>query len=99
MKNINRNKTRSTRIGSHTWKKLPARTTPVVFAFYMSAIMAVLMCLIITAANQGVSAHYLEDVFNAYKIAMPSAFICVIAVRPFVSYLVLRTVQTKDGVS
>lgn len=76
-------------------RKLPAYTTPVVFAFYMSAIMAVLLCLIITAANQGVSAHYLEDVFNAYKIAMPSAFICVMVVRPFVGYLVVKTVQTK----
>ncbi|EEF79902.1 DUF2798 domain-containing protein [Methylophaga thiooxydans] len=76
-------------------RKLPASTTPVVFAFYMSAIMAVLMCLIITGANQGVSAHYLEDAFNAYKIAMPSAFICVMAVRPLVGYLVQKTVQTK----
>lgn len=76
-------------------RKLPANTTPVVFAFYMSSIMAVLMCLIITAVNQGVSAHYLADVFNAYKIAMPSAFICVMAVRPFVGYLVVKTVQTK----
>ncbi len=96
---INRKSTGPTSRGPYTWKKLPARSTPVVFAFYMSSIMAVLMCLIITAVNQGVSNHFLEDVFSAYKVAMPSAFICVMVVRPFVSYLVLRTVQTTDNFS
>lgn len=82
--------------GGRISRKLPARLTPVVFAFYMSAIMAVLMCLIITAVNQGISAHYLQDVIEAYKIAMPSAFICVMLVRPLVMQLVSRTVTVCD---
>lgn len=75
-------------------RKLPAKATPVVFAFYMASIMAMLMCFIIIAAESGVSSHYLLDVINTYKIAMPSAFICIMFVRPVVSRLVLKTVQT-----
>lgn len=74
-------------------RKLPAKATPVVFAFYMASIMAMLMCFIIIAAESGVSSHYLSDVIHTYKIAMPSAFICIMFVRPVVSRLVLKTVQ------
>ncbi|MCX4192409.1 DUF2798 domain-containing protein [Methylophaga sp. OBS1] len=73
-------------------KKLPVRLTPVVFAFYMSAIMAALMSLIITAVNQGFDDHYLLNAIHAYQIAMPSAFLCVMMVRPLVMKLVARTV-------
>lgn len=75
-------------------RKLPARLTPVVFAFYMSAIMAVLMCLIITAVNQGLGDGYLLAAIHAYQIAMPSAFVCVMLVRPIVMRLVAGTVAT-----
>lgn len=75
-------------------RKLPARAMPVVFAFYMASIMAFLMCFIIIAAESGVSNHYLADVFDTYKIAMPAAFICVMIVRPIVGRLVLKTVHT-----
>lgn len=73
-------------------RKLPARLTPIVFAFFMSAIMAVLMCLIITAVNQGLGDGYLAAAVQAYQIAMPSAFVCVMLVRPLVMRLVSYTV-------
>jgi hypothetical protein len=76
------------------FEKLPPRTTPVVFAFYMSAIMAMLMCLIIIAAESGVSSHYLSDLVQTYRIAMPAAFVCIMIVRPLVTKLVLRTVHS-----
>lgn len=69
-------------------RKLPARATPYVFAFFMSAIMAFLMCLVITAANTGVGQDYLNHVYNSYKLAMPVAFVCVLMVRPVVMKLV-----------
>jgi len=74
-------------------RKLPARFSPVVFAFFMSAIMAFLMCLVITAANNSLTRAYLVNeyvmgVLHAYKLAMPVAFICVLAVRPLVVKLV-----------
>ena len=74
-------------------RKLPARFSPVVFAFFMSAIMAFLMCMVITAANHSLTRAYLVEqyfmsVLHAYKLAMPVAFVCVLAVRPLVIKLV-----------
>ncbi|WP_413616556.1 DUF2798 domain-containing protein [Halomonas cupida] len=76
---------------------LPHRLTPVVFAFYMAGIMAFLMCLVITAANGGVGPGYLETVLDAYALAMPVAFLCVLVVRPVVVRLVTLTIE-KDSV-
>lgn len=74
-------------------RKLSARATPYVFAFYMSAIMALLMCFVITAANSGIDAYYLNNVLKAYQLAMPVAFACVLVVRPMVLKLVAWTVH------
>lgn len=73
--------------------KLPARYTPQVFAFFMSAIMAILMCAVIVAANSGLGAGYIERVARAYRLAMPVAFVCVMLVRPMVMKLVAMTVR------
>lgn len=73
--------------------KLGVRATPYVFAFYMSSIMALLMCFVITAANAGVTADYLGNVLKAYQLAMPVAFVCVLMVRPLVIRLVALTVH------
>lgn len=73
--------------------KLPVRATPYAFALYMSAIMAFLMCLVITAANNGTQEDYLSNVLRAYKLAMPVAFVCVLLVRPIVLKLVSWTVH------
>ena len=74
--------------------KLPARFTPVAFAFFMSGIMAFLMCLVITAANTGLADDYLWRVLKAYQLAMPVAFCCVLFVRPLVMLLVRLTVRS-----
>lgn len=74
-------------------KKLHPKYTPIVFAFYMSFIMAFLMSLIIVAANSGITDHYLQQVLHAYRIAMPSAFVCILIVRPLVMRLVKITVK------
>ena len=76
-----------------TSKKLHAKYTPIVFAFYMSLIMSFLMSLIIVAANSGIADHYLAQVLHAYRIAMPSAFVCILIVRPLVMLLVKHTVK------
>lgn len=74
-------------------KKLPARFTPVVFAFYMSAIMAMLICLVVTAANNGFHEDYFGKVMTAYQLAMPVAFVAVMVVKPVVMRLVSLTVR------
>jgi len=73
--------------------KLPKRLTPVVFAFYMSAMMALLMCVVIVAINTGISGNYLHRVLKAYALAMPIAFLVLQVVRPVVSKLVEATVS------
>ena len=74
-------------------RKLRPSATPYVFAFYMSSIMALLMCFVITAANAGVNPQYLGNVLKAYQLAMPVAFVCVLMVRPMVVRLVAITVH------
>ena len=73
--------------------KLDARATPYVFAFFMASIMAMLMCLVITAANAGIDAQFPMRVLSAYCLAMPTAFCCVLVVRPVVMRLVALTVH------
>jgi len=74
-------------------RKLPASATPVVFAFYMSALMAALMCTVIVGVNTGWAPGLAARVARAYLLAMPVAFVGVLAVRPVVLALVRRTVQ------
>jgi hypothetical protein len=74
-------------------KKLHSRYTPIVFAFYMAAIMALLMCCTIVAFQRGFIAGYWSSVMKSYLLAMPVAFCCVIIVRPFVMRLVSMTVD------
>ncbi|MGC3979657.1 MAG: DUF2798 domain-containing protein [Steroidobacteraceae bacterium] len=80
--------------GRSSWK-LSARSTPYMFAFYMASIMAMLMSLVITAANAGINADYPRQVFSAYQLAMPTAFCCVLFVRPLVLRLVAWSVHTN----
>ena len=80
-------------IATSSNRKLAPKYMPIVFAFYMSLIMAFLMSLIIVAANSGIADHYLQQVLHAYRIAMPSAFVCILIVRPLVMRLVKLTVN------
>jgi hypothetical protein len=75
-------------------KKLHSKFTPIAFALYMAAIMAFLMSLLITAANNGISIGYMSEVWHAYQIAMPCAFLCILVVRPVVLRLVKWSVHT-----
>lgn len=74
-------------------RKLPRAYAHVVFAFYMAAIMALLMSSAIVAINSGLGPGYLQRVLGAYVFAMPIAFACVMLVRPLVTRLVAATVD------
>ncbi len=73
--------------------RLPMRSAPYIFALYMATIMAFLMSLVITFAEFGMGPHYMANVMNAYQVAMPAAFFCILVVRPVVIRLVGLTVQ------
>lgn len=76
--------------------KLPPRLTPYVFALYMATIMAFLMCSIITWVQFGWSGHYMDKVLNAYQVAMPAAFFCILMTRPVVMRMVALSVHAGD---
>lgn len=75
--------------------RIPKAMTAYVFALYMATIMAFLMCLVITLAEFGFDENYMRNVMSAYRVAMPSAFICVLIVRPIVARLVAWTVRCE----
>lgn len=77
----------------NTRKKLPKHVTPYVFALYMATIMAFLMCVVITISESGMGPHCFEKVMDAYRVAMPAAFCCILVVRPLVGRLVAWTVH------
>lgn len=73
--------------------RFPKHTSPYVFALYMATIMAFLMSLVITLSEFGMGPHYMTNVMNAYQVAMPAAFVCILVVRPIVIRLVGMTVH------
>jgi phosphotransferase system glucose/maltose/N-acetylglucosamine-specific IIC component len=77
----------------NSFRRIPNKYTPYVFAFLMAGIMAFLMSMVIVAANSGIQTGYLFRVLHAYALAMPIAFICVLIVRPIVMYLVHQLVD------
>ncbi|UNU73210.1 DUF2798 domain-containing protein [Moraxella nasovis] len=72
---------------------IPAKFAGIVFAFYMSGLMALLMSCVLVAVNTGVGGNYLVRVFGSYVVAFPIAFICVALLRPFVMKLVDWTIK------
>ncbi len=76
--------------------RFPARSAPYVTAFYMAAIMAGLMSMVITGATYGLVEGYFMHVLKAYGLSMPIAFTCVLFVRPLVIRLVALTVKPKE---
>lgn len=79
------------------FKKLPRRFTPLVFSFFMAAIMGALMCSAIVALTTGVGDGYALRVLHAYSVGMPVAFCCVLLVRPVVMKLVSWTVESTPS--
>lgn len=73
--------------------RFPKWATPYIFALYMATIMAFLMSLVITVADFGINDDYMKNVKNAYRVAMPSAFFCILVIRPIVARLVAWTVR------
>lgn len=72
--------------------KLPHQLSAFAFAFYMAGIIAFVMSAVLTYLSVGLPADYLARVLKAYAVAMPVAFLCVVAFRPLVLLLVRWTV-------
>lgn len=77
---------------SRSWK-LPKRFMPVVFSFYMSSLVALLVSCALIAVNSGLGEGYILHVLNVYKFAMPVAFITVLSLRTTIMKLTAATLQ------
>lgn len=74
---------------------IPARFGQLAFAFYMAALMAFLMTMVLVFINTGFDEHFWQRALRSYLIAMPIAFICVLLVRPLVVKLIQVTVKSQ----
>ena len=75
-------------------KKLPARFTPLVLGFWMSLLMAALMCLIVTAINTGIDAELAAPWFKAFVLVWPIAFAVLLVLRPVAMRLTAWIVES-----
>ena len=77
-------------------KKLPKKYAGVLFSFYASAIMVLIVSGVLIARNTGLDAGYPLRLVKAYLLTWPIAFASLLAVRPLVVKLVAASVAS-DG--
>ncbi|MDP3168006.1 MAG: DUF2798 domain-containing protein [Hydrogenophaga sp.] len=77
--------------------KLPHKLSSIAFAAYMAGIIAFVMSAVLTAINMGAGAGFLSRVLQAYAVALPVAFTCVVIFRPFIVLLVKKTVHAPPS--
>lgn len=75
-------------------KKLPARFTPLVLGFWMSLLMAALMCLIVTAINTGIDPDLGWRWLKAFVLVWPIAFAVLLVMRPVALRLTAWVVES-----
>ena len=73
--------------------KLPKKYAGVLFSFYASAIMVLIVSGVLVALNTGLGAGYALRLATAYLITWPVAFASLLAVRPLVVRLVAASVD------
>lgn len=76
--------------------KIPTRFTPIVFSFYMAALMDFFMCCTIVAFQRGLGDAYWGIVLKAYLFGVPIAFCSLMVVRPAAAWLISKTVGHAD---
>ena len=77
-------------------KQLPKKYAGVLFSFYASAIMVLIVSGVLVARNTGLDAGYPLRLVKAYLLTWPIAFASLLAVRPLVVKLVAASVAS-DG--
>lgn len=73
--------------------KLPKKYAGVLFSFYASAIMVLIVSGVLVALNTGLDAGYPLRLAKSYLITWPVAFASLLAVRPLVVKLVAASVE------
>lgn len=65
-------------------KKLPKKYAVVLFSFYASAVMVLIVSAVLVALNTGIDAGYPLRLLKSYLITWPVAFASLLGVRPLV---------------
>lgn len=73
-------------------KKLPKKYAGVLFSFYASAIMVLIMSAVLVALNTGLGAGFGLRLVKSYMIAWPVAFASLLVIRPLVVRMVAASV-------
>ena len=63
-------------------KKLPKKYAGVLFSFYASAVMVLIVSAVLVALNTGFGAGYPLRLLKSYPITWPVAFASLLIVRP-----------------
>lgn len=73
-------------------KKLPKKYAGVLFSFYTSAVMVLIVSAVLVALNTGIDAGYPLRLLKSYLITWPVAFASLLGVRPLVMKWVAASV-------
>ena len=73
---------------------MPARFAPILFAFFLSGIMSLVVCSVATLRAMGLVDGFLAQVTSSWLFSWAVAFPVVMVVAPFVRKLVGRIVKT-----
>ena len=75
-------------------RKFPASAAPLVFALLMSCVMAFIVTSVVTWANTGMAAGFVQRWLHAFLVAWPVAGTCILIFRPHVQRLTSRLVAS-----
>ena len=76
-------------------KKLPKKYAGVLFSFYASAVMVLIVSAVLVALNTGIDAGYPLRLLKSYLITWPVAFASLLGVRPLVVKWVAASVARR----
>ena len=76
-------------------KKLPKKYAGMLFSFYASAIMVLIVSMVLVALHAGFNHEWFGRVLRSYIITWPIAFASLLAVRPLVVKLVACSVRDE----
>ena len=78
-------------------KFIAPRFAPYASSLLMSSIMALVMATVQNLANNGPNPLFAAHLWHSYRIGMPTAFLCVITLRPPVTRFIQQFVRQETA--
>jgi hypothetical protein len=72
--------------------KIDAKHSNLLFAFFMSVLMAFLMSGVLTAIHLGITPHFIAQWLHSFVLAWPIAFPSILLLAPIVRKIVAHLV-------